>query len=126
MIHLRQPEGSGLCGQHCVAMLVGASIYDVIALMGTGSTNNTSQRAALWAFNWDMGRAQGFHQREGNLWIARYKNGPRGRRAVYGHVVVLSGDTVYDSCADGPMPLIDHMQQYYGEPHRAYSVYKVR
>lgn len=49
--HLYQPYQSNLCGQTCVAMVVGRKIEDVIAIIGRGKTRTSDLKKALNMFD---------------------------------------------------------------------------
>lgn len=46
MKYIRQPEGSSLCGQTCVAMVAGVSLEESIKVFGTRSGTRTRQLVA--------------------------------------------------------------------------------
>lgn len=45
-MHLKQPKTSKTCGQHCLAMLAGVPLAEVIALLGRKSTTQPQILAA--------------------------------------------------------------------------------
>lgn len=47
MRYVRQPEGSSLCGQACVAMLAGISLEESIAIFGSRGSTTTKQVVAV-------------------------------------------------------------------------------
>jgi hypothetical protein len=62
--HVTQPKRSKTCGQHCVAMMAGVDVADVIAKFGTSSTTPVQllsmakafglrQQSSLWEINRD-------------------------------------------------------------------------
>lgn len=58
--HLKQPKRSKTCGQHCVAMMAGVSVDDVISRFGSSAT---SQAKIL-----EIAKAFGLRQ-SSNLWV---------------------------------------------------------
>lgn len=63
-MHLKQPKRSKTCGQHCIAMLAGVPVADVVSRFGDGATSQAKlleiaaafgvrQGARLWVFNRD-------------------------------------------------------------------------
>lgn len=52
---IRQPKGSHVCGQACVAMIVGCSLEEATAEMGQGRTATKKVREFLKARSWRVG-----------------------------------------------------------------------
>lgn len=54
-VHLRQPEGSSLCGQTVVAMILGITLEEAIALVGKrGATSRADLERALGERGWKL------------------------------------------------------------------------
>lgn len=62
--HLKQPKRSKTCGQHCIAMLAGVPVADVISRFGSSATSQSKileiaeafglrQSSRLWVLNRD-------------------------------------------------------------------------
>ena len=124
MKHLRQPEGSSCCGQTCVAMVTGKSLYNVTSVFGDHGTHYTTLRSAIVSVGgWKYGL--------GPIILARGKNGiPRrgtyiakaiwSRKPHASHFIVVHHGRVYDPGWDTPVKLDDWLavqRQRYTSPN---------
>lgn len=105
MIRLvRQPEGSSLCGQACVAMVAGVTLIEATAAIGhTRPTYTRDLVAALRSFGVQcedrlklVSRARPELPARAILSIRKFVEKPNGGRKRYGHWMVIWYGHIFD------------------------------
>lgn len=106
--HLRQPSGSSVCGQYCVAMLAGVDPEQVIAMVGRGSTGTDKIVDALHGFGFEaeLERVRfselNVYEQTAVLYTNWYND---GKRALHGHWTLLHNGVAYDPAMEKPLPV---------------------
>lgn len=66
-MHLKQPKRSKTCGQHCIAMMAGVPVSEVISRFGSSATSQAKILEIAKAFGLRQGSKLWVLNREGEL-----------------------------------------------------------
>jgi hypothetical protein len=115
-VHLRQPKGSSLCGQTCVAMYLGITLEEsVFWFNGKRSGTRTSQLCYVLRHQGvDIPLDsklkviyRGVKLPETGILKITWK--PPGKKINQGHWILKVGNVVYDPELDGPVPIDSYL-----------------
>lgn len=98
--HVRQPEESNLCGQACLAMILGTPLSVAIELVGkSGCTRASDLRAPMARHGWTLGPNKRWSRGlrlEMKLLVIAFPIPVRSK-----HWIVVDGLTVHDPAIEG-------------------------
>lgn len=90
-MHLKQPKRSKTCGQHCVAMLAGVPVADVISRFGSGATSQAKILEIAKAFGLRQGSRLWVLNRDGVLPKTGLLKMRKARRKYFHWACVIDG-----------------------------------